>query len=74
MERGKGFRGGFKGLVKVAQRVVPVMAGLYVVGGVVILALNAGQIPSMARERKRGCRGILPGSLRKERKKAWGKE
>lgn len=40
-------RGGFKRLVKVAQSVVPVMAGLYVTGGLVILALNAGKIPDM---------------------------
>lgn len=40
-------RGGFKRLVKVAQRVVPVMAGLYVAGGLVILVLNGRQIPAM---------------------------
>ncbi len=40
-------RGGFKRLVQVAQRVVPVMAGLYVAGGLVILALNVWKIPDM---------------------------
>ena len=55
-------RGGFKGLVKVAQRVVPVMAGLYVVGGVVILALNAGQIPSMAASILKGAFSLRAGA------------
>ncbi len=40
-------RGGFKRLVQVAQRVVPVMAGLYVSGGLLVLVLHAGQIPAM---------------------------
>lgn len=41
-------RGGFKRLVQVAQRVVPVMAGIYVVGGLLILILNARGVPAMA--------------------------
>lgn len=41
-------RGGFKRLVQVAQRVVPVMAGIYVAGGLVILLLNVRGIPAMA--------------------------
>lgn len=40
-------RGGFKRLVQVAQRVVPVMAGIYVIGGLVILILNATRVPAM---------------------------
>lgn len=40
-------KGGFKRLVQVAQRVVPVMATIYVVGGLVVLLLNAGHIPAM---------------------------
>lgn len=40
-------RGGFKRLVQVAQRVVPVMAGIYVIGGLIVLLMNAGQIPAM---------------------------
>lgn len=40
-------RGGFKRLVQVAQSVVPIMAGIYVVGGLVILTLNASRIPFM---------------------------
>ncbi len=39
--------GGFQRLVHVAQKVVPVMAGIYVAGGIVILLLNAGRIPAM---------------------------
>ncbi|MCB6345592.1 alanine/glycine:cation symporter family protein [Enterocloster lavalensis] len=39
--------GGFKRLVQVAQRVVPVMAGIYVVGGLFVIFLNAGRIPAM---------------------------
>ena len=39
--------GGFKRLVQVAQRVVPVMAGIYVAGGIVVLLLHAGQLPAM---------------------------
>lgn len=40
-------RGGFKRLVQVAQRIVPVMAGIYVAGGLAVLLLHAGQIPAM---------------------------
>lgn len=40
-------QGGFKRLVQVAQSVVPIMAGIYVVGGLVILTLNASRIPFM---------------------------
>lgn len=39
--------GGFQRLVHVAQRIVPVMAGIYVVGGLCVLLLHAGQIPAM---------------------------
>ena len=39
--------GGFKRLVQVAQNVVPFMAGLYLLGGLLVLAVNAGQIPGM---------------------------
>lgn len=48
--------GGFKRLVHVAQRIVPVMAGLYVVGGLCVLILNAGQIPAM-------CVSIIQGAF-----------
>ena len=40
-------QGGFKRLVKVAQSVVPVMAGIYVCGGLLVMILNAGQILNM---------------------------
>lgn len=40
-------RGGFKRLVHVAQRIVPVMAGIYVAGGLMVLLLHMGQIPAM---------------------------
>lgn len=40
-------RGGFKRLVHVAQNIVPVMAGIYVIGGLVVLLLHIGQIPAM---------------------------
>lgn len=40
-------KGGFKRLVHVAQSVVPVMAGIYVVGGLLVLLFNAGKIPAM---------------------------
>ncbi len=39
--------GGFKRLVNVAQRVVPVMASIYVIGGLIVLLLNAAHIPAM---------------------------
>ena len=40
-------RGGFKRLIHVAQNIVPVMAGIYVIGGLVVLLLHVGQIPAM---------------------------
>lgn len=40
-------RGGFKSLVHVAKKIVPVMAGLYVTGGLVVLLANAREIPGM---------------------------
>ena len=40
-------RGGFKRLVHVAQNIVPVMAGIYVIGGLMVLLLHMGQIPAM---------------------------
>lgn len=55
-------RGGFKRLVKVAQRVVPVMAGLYVVGGLVVLLLNAGQIPAMLASVVKGAFSLRAGA------------
>lgn len=39
--------GGLKRLVTVAGKVVPLMAGLYVVGGLVVILANFTQIPSM---------------------------
>ncbi len=39
--------GGFRRLVYVAQKIVPVMAGVYVLGGLLILLMNAGKIPVM---------------------------
>lgn len=39
--------GGFKRLVAVAQGVVPVMATLYLAGGLIVLLLNAEKIPAM---------------------------
>lgn len=39
--------GGFKRLVQVAQRIVPVMAGIYVAGGFAVLLLNMEQLPAM---------------------------
>lgn len=39
--------GGFKRLVRVAQAVVPVMAGIYMVGGILVLAVNGAHIPHM---------------------------
>ncbi len=40
-------RGGFKRLVQIAQVIVPVMAGIYVISGMLVLLLNARQIPAM---------------------------
>lgn len=40
-------RGGFKNLVHVAEKIVPVMASLYVAGGLVVLLINAGEVPEM---------------------------
>lgn len=42
--------GGFKRLVLVAERVVPFMAGLYVVGGLVVILSHSAQIPTLFRE------------------------
>lgn len=39
--------GGLGRLVAVAERVVPLMAGLYVVGGIVVIVANAEKLPSM---------------------------
>lgn len=39
--------GGFKRLVHVAQNIVPVMAGIYVIGGLIVLLIHLGQIPAM---------------------------
>lgn len=40
-------RGGFKGLVQIAQKCVPVMAILYLTGGIIVLVSNAVHIPAM---------------------------
>lgn len=40
-------RGGFHSLVQAAQRIVPVMAGIYVAGSLLVMALNISQIPAM---------------------------
>lgn len=40
-------RGGFRSLVHIAKKIVPVMAGLYVIGGLVVILVNAGEIPGM---------------------------
>lgn len=40
-------RGGFRSLVHVAKKIVPVMAGLYVAGGLIVLLVNATAIPEM---------------------------
>lgn len=42
-------RGGFKSLVHVAKKIVPVMAGLYVAGGLIVLLVNVTAIPEMFR-------------------------
>lgn len=55
-------RGGFQRLVKVAQRVVPVMAGLYVAGGLMILVLNAVQIPDMLESIIKGAFSLRAGA------------
>lgn len=39
--------GGFKRLVHVAERIVPVMAGLYIAGGLIVLAANIVHVPDM---------------------------
>lgn len=39
--------GGFKRLVRVAQAVVPVMAGIYLAGGLLVLAANGDKVPDM---------------------------
>lgn len=39
--------GGFKRLISVCQRVVPIMAGLYIVGGLVVLLLHIQDVPGM---------------------------
>ena len=39
--------GGFKRLVQVAQNVAPFMAGLYLLGGLLVLLVHAGEIPAM---------------------------
>ena len=39
--------GGFKRLVQVAQRIVPLMAGIYIAGGLIVLAVNITHIPDM---------------------------
>lgn len=39
--------GGFKRLVHIAEKIVPVMAGLYIVGGLVVLGMNIPEIPVM---------------------------
>ena len=60
-------RGGFKRLVHVAQNIVPVMAGIYVIGGLMVLLLHMGQIPAMlvsiVKEAfpLRQAQGLLPG-------------
>ncbi|MDO4263059.1 MAG: alanine/glycine:cation symporter family protein [Deinococcus sp.] len=38
--------GGIKSIASVTDKLVPFMAGLYVVGGLLVLLLNAGQIPA----------------------------
>lgn len=55
-------RGGFKRLVQVAQRVVPVMASIYVIGGLIVLLMNAGQIPEMFASIFRGAFSIRAGT------------
>ncbi len=55
-------RGGFKRLVHVAQRVVPVMAGIYVVGGLLVLVFHAGQIPAMLASILKGAFTIRAGT------------
>lgn len=39
--------GGLKRLVRVAERVVPIMAGLYVAGGLVVILVNVSRFPTM---------------------------
>ena len=39
--------GGFKRLVKVAQNVSPIMAGIYIAAGLIVLIVNAEHIPGM---------------------------
>lgn len=42
--------GGFKRLVSTAEKLVPLMAGLYILGGLVVILANIGQVPGMLSE------------------------
>ena len=53
--------GGFKRLVDVAQRIVPVMAGLYIAGGILVLLMNAVHIPEMLASIIRGAFSLEAG-------------
>lgn len=54
-------RGGFKNLVHVAEKIVPVMAGLYVAGGFVVLLVNAGALPEMFQSILKGAFSLKAG-------------
>ena len=54
--------GGFKRLVQVAQNVAPFMAGLYLLGGLLVLLLHAGEIPAMFASIFRGAFTLKAGS------------
>ena len=42
--------GGFKRLVSTAENLVPLMAGLYIAGGLVVILAHIGQVPAMFAE------------------------
>ena len=42
--------GGFKRLVSTAEKLVPLMAGLYIAGGLVVILAHIGQVPAMFAE------------------------
>ncbi len=53
--------GGFRRLVLVAEKTVPLMAGLYVAGGLVVLLAHAPEIPAMFAEIFRGAFSLQAG-------------
>lgn len=39
--------GGFKRLVHIAEKIVPIMAGFYILGGLIVLLVNVTEVPAM---------------------------